>query len=130
MEKKWIVLALIFIITGIILGAFGAHALKEIIHDNDRLLSFETGVRYQLIHGVALLSIPLIAKQFDIDTKWVFRLLIAGVLFFSCSIYLLTMRDVWHLGGITKLLGPLTPIGGLLMILGWSLLLIKIVRKP
>ena len=130
MEKKWIIIALLFIITAIILGAFGAHALKEIIHENERLVSFETGVRYQLLHGIALLTLPFIAKQFEIDTKWVFRLLIMGVLFFSCSIYLLTMRDVWQLGGITKILGPITPIGGLLMIIGWSLLLVKIVRKP
>jgi uncharacterized membrane protein YgdD (TMEM256/DUF423 family) len=129
MERKWIITGLILLITGIILGAFGAHALKDLIHDADRLAAFETGVRYQLIHAVAFLSVPFIAKQFGFDPKWPFRLLLAGVLFFSCSIYLLTMRDLWGLGGITKVIGPITPLGGLLMILGWTILLLNVIRK-
>lgn len=129
MEKKWVVTGLLLLITGIILGAFGAHALKEIIHDADRLASFETGVRYQLIHSVAFLSVPFILRHFGLEAKWTFRLLLIGVLFFSGSIYLLTMRDVWGLGGITKVLGPITPVGGLLLISGWVVLLLGIVRK-
>jgi uncharacterized membrane protein YgdD (TMEM256/DUF423 family) len=129
MERKWIITGLVLLITGIILGAFGAHALKNIIHDQERLASFETGVRYQLIHGVAFLSLPFIAKQFQLDTKWVYRLLLIGVLFFSVSIYGLTMRDVWSLGGLAKVFGPITPIGGLLLIIGWGILLVQVIRK-
>lgn len=129
MERKWIITGLLLLIAGIILGAFGAHALKDLIHDTDRLASFETGVRYQLIHGVAFLSVPFIAKHFGFDPKWSFRLLLTGVLFFSCSIYLLTMRDIWGLGGMTKVLGPITPLGGLLMIAGWTILLRHVIRK-
>ncbi|MBI3238536.1 MAG: DUF423 domain-containing protein [Flavobacteriia bacterium] len=129
MERKWIITGLVLLITGIILGAFGAHALKDIIHDQERLASFETGVRYQLIHGVAFLSLPFIAKQFQLDTKWVYRLLLIGVLFFSVSIYGLTMRDVWSLGGLAKVFGPITPVGGLLLIIGWGILLVQVIRK-
>lgn len=129
MERKWIITGLVLLITGIILGAFGAHALKNIIHDQERLASFETGVRYQLIHGVAFLSLPFIAKQFQLNTKWVYRLLLLGVVFFSVSIYGLTMRDVWSLGGLAKVFGPITPVGGLLLIIGWGILLLQVIRK-
>lgn len=129
MERKWIITGLVLLITGIILGAFGAHALKDIIHDQERLASFETGVRYQLIHGVAFLSLPFIARHFDLDTKWVYRLLLTGIIFFSVSIYFLTMRDVWSLGSSAKVFGPITPIGGLLLIIGWAILLLKVIRK-
>lgn len=129
MERKWIITGLVLLITGIILGAFGAHALKNIIHDQERLASFETGVRYQLIHGVAFLSLPFIAKFFQLDTKWVYRLLLLGVVFFSVSIYGLTMRDVWALGGLAKVFGPITPVGGLLLIIGWGILLLQVIRK-
>lgn len=129
MERKWIITGLVLLITGIILGAFGAHALKDIIHDQERLASFETGVRYQLIHGVAFLSLPFMARHFELDTKWVYRLLLTGILFFSVSIYFLTMRDVWSLGSAAKVFGPITPLGGLLLIIGWGILLLQVIRK-
>lgn len=128
MEKKWIIAGLFLLITGIILGAFGAHALKELIAE-ERLISYETGVRYQLLNAVAFLIVPFIADRFQLTTKWSFRLLLTGLCFFSCSIYLLAMKDVWSLGSFTKVLGPITPIGGLLMIVGWTLLLLQVIRK-
>lgn len=129
MERKWIITGLLLLITGIILGAFGAHALKQIIHEPDRLVSYETGVRYQLIHALAFLVTPFILRHFALDGKWVYRLVLTGVCFFSFSIYLLTMRDAWHLGGMTKVLGPITPVGGMLLIIGWTVLLVSIIRK-
>lgn len=128
MEKKWIITGLFLLITGIILGAFGAHALKELIAE-ERLISYETGVRYQLLHAVAFLIVPFVAERFQLNTKWSFRLLLTGVCFFSFSIYLLAMKDAWALGSFTKVLGPITPVGGLLMIIGWTLLLFQLIRK-
>lgn len=128
MERKWIVSGLSLLIIGIILGAFGAHALKELIAE-ERLISYETGVRYQLLHAVAFLIIPFVSERFQLNTKWSFRLLLTGVCFFSFSIYLLAMKDVWHLESMAKILGPITPVGGLLMIIGWMLLLVQVVRK-
>lgn len=128
MEKKWIITGLFLLITGIILGAFGAHALKELIAE-ERLISYETGVRYQLLHAIAFLVVPFIADRFQLNTKWSFRLLLIGVLFFSGSIYLLAMKDAWALGSVAKVLGPVTPVGGLLLIIGWTLLLVQLVRK-
>jgi len=128
MERKWIITGLILLITGIILGAFGAHALKDVISDPEKLSAFETGVRYQLIHAVAFLSVPFIVRQFGINPTWSFRLLLAGVICFSCSIYLLTLKDAVGIPAL-KFFGPVTPLGGLLLILGWTILLLQVIRK-
>lgn len=127
MEKKWIVTGLILLITGIILGAFGAHVLKDIISDPVKLASFETGVRYQLINAVAFLVIPTISNKYALSLKAVYALLLGGILMFSVSIYLLTMKDVWGMEWL-KFFGPVTPLGGTLLIVGWSILLIKVIR--
>jgi uncharacterized membrane protein YgdD (TMEM256/DUF423 family) len=127
MERKWIITGLLLLITGIILGAFGAHALKNIVHDADKLVAFETGVRYQLIHGVAFLSVPFILKHFGFDSKWAFRLLLTGILFFSCSIYLLVVCSALKIDA--GFFGPITPLGGLLLISGWIILLMGVIRK-
>lgn len=118
MERKGIIKAGLLGVVGVIFGAFGAHALKEIL-DSEKLVSFNTGVRYQLIHALAILITVLFyakynLKQFKIANKLFF----IGVLMFSGSIYLLVLRDVFGMPWL-KFLGPVTPIGGLLIILGW-----------
>jgi uncharacterized membrane protein YgdD (TMEM256/DUF423 family) len=99
-------------------GAFGAHALKEVLN-TEQLLSFQTGVKYQLIHAVVLLFLFLLlqkynCKQFRIATQ----LLFWGVILFSGSIYILTLKNGLGLE-VLKFAGPITPIGGLLIISGW-----------
>jgi len=99
-------------------GAFGAHALKEIL-TLEQLASFNTGVRYQLIHAIVLLVISLLAikhesKQFKIAAQLFFW----GVILFSGSIYLLTLKNITGMEAL-KFVGPITPIGGALMIVGW-----------
>ena len=94
-------------------GAFGAHALKGQLTDS-ALASFETGVRYQMYHAIALLAVALLLKQSPEVSAlsvagWCF---VAGVVLFSGSLYGLS------LGGI-KALGPVTPLGGLAFIVGW-----------
>lgn len=130
MEKKWTVTGLLLLITGIILGAFGAHALKDAIHDPEMHLSYETGVRYQLFHALAFLIVPFIAKRFEVETKLIYGLVLTGILLFSVSIYLLTIRGLIGMDGLKMVAGPLTPLGGSLMIIGWSVLLVRILRKP
>ncbi len=113
---------------GVILGAFGAHALKNQLTP-DRLASFETGVRYQMYHALALIVVALLFQYLDERllriVGWLFAI---GVLLFSCSIYLLACRDMI---GLTtyKWLGPITPIGGTLLIVGWGLLLFASLKK-
>ena len=123
MNKKIVLTGVSFIIIGIVLGAFGAHSLKKVLNA-DRLLSFEVGVRYQLFHGLALVVLGALSDRLLVGSKWPTRFIILGVLLFSCSIYLLSLQDL--LGVSVQFLGPLTPIGGSFMIVGWILLIKRI----
>lgn len=125
MNKKIVVTGIIFLLLGIILGAFGAHALKAVLTE-ERLLSFETGVRYQIYHGLALLAVGLNADRFIFSIESWFRLILIGIICFSLSIYLLAIQDV--VGIKLSFLGPVTPIGGSLLIVGWVILLLKVIR--
>ncbi len=117
--RFWIIIGIVFCTTSIILGAFGAHALKEILPPSS-LTSFETGVRYQFYSGLAILIITLLANQFHIQSKKPLQLIGLGTCLFSFSIYFLSLKSVLPFG--VSWLGPITPIGGLLMIIGWILL--------
>lgn len=116
----------ILLLISIILGAFGAHALKEVLNE-EQLISFETGVRYQMIHGLGLMIIGLNADRHGFKLNTIYRLLFTGVLLFSVSIYFLALQDV--LAMKLKFLGPITPLGGLLMIVGWSVYGIQLFRS-
>jgi uncharacterized membrane protein YgdD (TMEM256/DUF423 family) len=104
----------------VILGAFGAHALKKIL-SVERLESFETGVRYQMYAAFFLLVVGYILKFDTSSQKWISILMIAGTMLFSFSIYFLSLQD--YLGANLKFLGPITPLGGLFMILSWGMLI-------
>lgn len=114
-----------FALFSVILGAFGAHILKEVLTDS-QLNSFETGVRYQMYHGLALLLLGFHAEKLH-KIRLIAPLIIAGTLLFSGSIYLLNLQGV--IGTTLSFLGPITPIGGLCLILGWLLLLITLLKK-
>lgn len=100
------VTAAVLMATGVALGAFGAHALEATL-SAARLNTFETGVRYQLIHGVGLLAIVGLGRGHR--PAW---LLAAGTVIFSGSLYVLVLTD-------TPWLGAVAPVGGTLMIAGW-----------
>lgn len=120
MERKIISSALILGITAIILGAFGAHALKKELTE-ESLVTFETGVKYQMYHALFLLFLGTTALVSDVVKKKVFQLVIVGVVFFSGSIYVLATRTITGID--FRPLGIVTPIGGALLILGWTALL-------
>ncbi|MHC5353457.1 DUF423 domain-containing protein [Myroides sp. LJL115] len=104
---------------GIILGAFGAHGLKNIVLDS-QVATFEIGVRYQIYHALFLLVVGLcglIGLFSDRVIKNVAILVIIGVLFFSGSIYLLTFKDLIDIK--LSFIGPITPIGGVFLISAW-----------
>jgi len=110
----------------VILGAFGAHALKKIL-SVERLESFETGVRYQMYAAFFLLIVGYILKFDTSSQKWISILMIAGTMLFSFSIYGLSLQD--HFGLNLKFLGPITPLGGLFMILSWLMLIFYFVKN-
>jgi len=115
-------------LTGVILGAFGAHALKDRLNPA-QLLSYETGVRYQLIHAVAMMVVAMLAGSAGSSLlKWAGQLFAVGVFLFSFSIYLLATREMTGLVS-WKWLGPVTPLGGLCLISGWLILLVWAIRQ-
>lgn len=124
MERRFQIWGLLFGLTAVVIGAFGAHALKEVLTETQQA-SFETGIRYQMYHALLLLLISLRAK---IQSKVVLNLLVTGVFLFSGSIYLLNLKQTLELDFL-GFLGPITPIGGLLLISAWSTLLIKVIRS-
>lgn len=126
MEKKVIATAAVLGLTAIILGAFGAHALKKVLTAED-LVTFETGVRYQVYHALFLLFVGTTALVTDKAKKTMFWLATTGVILFSGSIYLLATDRL--MGIELKVLGPITPIGGFLLIMAWGVLFLNIIRK-
>ena len=120
MTKKLITTASILGAIAIILGAFGAHALKKVLN-SDQLITFETGVRYQMYHALFLLFISTLDTITDKSKKFILTLVQLGVLFFSGSIYLLASNDLTAFD--FKTIGFITPIGGALLIAAWCVLI-------
>ena len=126
MNKKIILSALIFGIISIVLGAFGAHALKKML-SVDQLSSFEVGVKYLMYQAFFLFFIGTTQMVLEKQKGIIFYLTLGGTILFSGSIFLLTTKTV---SGIDfKLIGPITPIGGLLLILSWGITFYYIVVK-
>ncbi|PZU87850.1 MAG: DUF423 domain-containing protein [Chryseobacterium sp.] len=120
MKNFTLIIGGIYGLLSVILGAFGAHAFKKIL-SIERLESFETGVRYQMYAAFFLLIVGYILKFETSSEKWISILMIAGTFLFSVSIYFLSFQDVW--GVNLKFLGPITPLGGLFMIISWAMLI-------
>lgn len=112
--------------TAVIAGAFGAHALKEVLSP-EALSSFQTGVRYQMWHALALLFVGLspLSHRNKVRIGWCWLI---GILCFSGSIYLLHLGPLLT-GNSWNLIGPVTPLGGLLLIVGWVLLFATGLKK-
>lgn len=108
-----------------VFGAFGAHKLKDLLAEA-QLQSFETGVRYQFYHVFAAFWAAWLAFRFPGAgfelCGWLF---VAGIVLFSGSIYLLACRDLLQLGKAVSILGPVTPVGGLVLLSGWVLLALR-----
>ncbi|MCG7280036.1 DUF423 domain-containing protein [Chryseobacterium taklimakanense] len=125
MKTLTLVIGAVYGVLSVILGAFGAHAFKKILSP-EKLESFETGVRYQMYAAFFLLFVGYILKFETKSENWISWLMILGALLFSFSIYLLAFQDYW--GTNLKFLGPITPIGGLLMIVSWIMLIFYFVK--
>lgn len=118
-DKNMVVTASFLAAVTIALGAFGAHGLKNIV-DLAALNTFETGIRYQMYHCIAILILGLTPAIPEKIKKIVFWLFVVGVLFFSGSIYLLALNEVLPFNAAK--IGFITPIGGLMFIIGWTYL--------
>lgn len=126
-NKFYLKSGILFAGLAVVLGAFGAHALREILSP-EKIASYETGVRYQFYHSFALMILGLIASFLDEKTlKLTGTLFISGIILFSGSIYFLCMQD--YMGVNLKFLGPATPLGGILLISGWLAAFVSLLKS-
>ena len=123
MQKILLSISGILGLLSVAIGAFGAHALKPILEENNRLANFETGVKYQFYHTIAIIVVALLmdryAEKMMVYAAYCF---ISGIIFFSGSLYILSLTNVTKWGAVT-------PIGGLLFIIGWVFMIIGLNQK-
>ena len=127
MNRQIIITASILGMLGVIAGAFAAHGLKQYLAPQ-QIEIWHTGVQYQFYHVFALL---FLSTFIGLDTKLVrisYYLFTFGILFFSGSLYLLACRELFGWGWLI-IMGPVTPIGGLLFIAGWAAMALAAFRK-
>ena len=130
MRKKATVFASISGCIAVILGALGAHGLSK--HVESGLISekmfhaYETAVHYQLLHSIAIIAIVALQYKFAMYFKPLMYLMMSGIVLFSGSIYLLVMGDLLKIN--TTWAGPITPLGGLLLIAGWFILFLSALK--
>ncbi|UEG50191.1 DUF423 domain-containing protein [Ferruginibacter lapsinanis] len=128
MHKKFIQIAAVLGAVTVILGAFGAHALKQVL-PTSALATFETAVRYQFYHVFAILLTGILYKEYmNTFVQRAGHLFIIGIVLFSGSLYLLTYLEATETIGYRGI-GAITPIGGLCFISGWVLLAIGVKSK-
>lgn len=123
MLKRYTAAGAIIALLAVAFGAFGAHTLKGHLSDDD-LQVFETGVRYQMYHGLGLLAVALLADRFGENKliRWSARLLTIGVILFSGSLYALSLTGL-------DAFGPITPLGGVAFLAGWLCLVLSVLRS-
>ena len=119
MIKVYLMLGGLFATLSVILGAFAAHGLKSKISEQ-AIVTFQTGVTYQMYHALGLILFAIVAKQ-GVPLNWASGFLVIGTLLFSGSLYALALTGV-------KWFGPITPLGGLCFIIGWILFVVQIYR--
>ena len=120
MNEIALLFAAFFGATAIILGAFGAHLLKKKL-SIEQLKSFETGVKYQIYHAIVLLVLGFELKEDTAINKYIFLAFIIGTVLFSFSIYGLVLSSSRNKK--MRFLGPITPLGGLFLVISWGLLM-------
>ena len=129
MRKPFLIAGALFGGLAVILGAFGAHGLEKITTDEKILHGFQTAVQYQMYHALALFAVAIIYEKIPGKLiKWSGNFFILGIILFSGSLYLLTALKI-NDSSLTKIAGPITPIGGIFFIIGWLILLIGVWKR-
>jgi uncharacterized membrane protein YgdD (TMEM256/DUF423 family) len=119
----------ILLALAVVLGAFGAHGMRAVLAP-EQLASWRTGVDYHFYHALGLLAVGLLEPRLGQRAAgWSAGLLIAGIVLFSGSLYVLSAKDLLGVGQAARALGPVTPLGGLCFIAGWMTLFITTLRQ-
>ncbi|MGL1889204.1 MAG: DUF423 domain-containing protein [Reichenbachiella sp.] len=123
MNRKFKIGGAFFGLSSVILGAFGAHAFKAVLEASNRIEVYNTGVKYLMFHAVVLLVIGFATnidgKKWGVISGYMF---IAGTILFSGSLFLICLLDI-------SVIGIITPIGGVLLVIGWVSLLVAIIKE-
>jgi len=128
MQKIHLILGTILAGLGVILGAFGAHGLKQVVPP-ESVATYQTGVQYQMYHAFALLLVGILSDRLSTGLiNWAGAFFLLGIVLFSGSLYMLVSLKAMNKVGISGI-GLITPFGGLMFIIGWILLLMAIIRK-
>jgi len=115
--KVWIIYGSFLSLLAVVLGAFGAHGLKNVLSQYSKEI-YDTAIFYHFIHSLAIISIAILNTQYDnINLSYSFYLFLFGIIIFSGSLYILAITGI-------KWLGAITPIGGMLFIFGWGYLIV------
>lgn len=129
MNNRTLAWASAILLLAVALGAFGAHGIEPHV-DILAYHNWQTAAQYQFYHGLALLGLAAIHDRLASRIVSVVRILfVLGVICFSGSLYLLATREIIGIQSLTRFLGPITPLGGLLFMAGWTMLLIGAMRK-
>lgn len=129
MHKSFLAAGALFGGLGVALGAFGAHGLQNITSDEKIIHGYQTAVQYQVYHALALLATAIIFDKIpDRFLKWAGICFITGIFLFSGSLYLITFLKIQESSAI-KIVGPITPLGGVFFIAGWLCMLLGVMRK-
>lgn len=111
----------------IVMGALGAHAFKEILTEEE-MNSFKTATLFLTTQGIGIFLIQIIGSNLKLTTKLSSQLLVWGTFLFSFSIYFLLVAKHTNVEFLTKIFGPITPIGGILMIIAWVIFILKLIK--
>lgn len=122
-ERTLILWGALSLLTGVAAGAFGAHGLRQVVSP-DILAVWQTAVLYQMVHGLGLLALAALQGRLAAGpARWAGRFMVAGILIFSGSLYVLVLSGI-------KVLGAITPIGGVCFIVAWALVALAAWRRP
>jgi uncharacterized membrane protein YgdD (TMEM256/DUF423 family) len=124
-SKNYTIIAIFFIFLSIILGAVAAHSLKSVV-SSELILTFEKGVKYMMYSGLGLLTISLNSHRFNVNLKWALNCISIGTLLFSGNIFLYIFHE--YIPSLKHFV-HVVPVGGLLMIVGWGIILWHTARK-
>jgi uncharacterized membrane protein YgdD (TMEM256/DUF423 family) len=125
MKRRYYIAGFSLGLLGIVIGAFGAHGLKPLLSP-DSFVSMEIGIKYQMYHSLLLLILGVMLTVGHKTSKWIFYLLIFGVILFSGSIYLLATNSLTSID--FKVIALATPLGGSLLIIAWAWLLVHFIK--
>ena len=129
LQERTLAWAAAILLAAVALGAFGAHGIQGKV-DARAYQNWTTAAQYQFYHGLALLGLAALEGRLPVRVVSFVRILfLLGILCFSGSLYLLATRDLLGLEALTRVLGPITPLGGLMFIAGWAAILIGAYRR-